>query len=153
MRRRRNKAEPAGEPATTDQTTHRFNEDVDVTYRVKITPRLVYAILGPYFGGKIAEQVKALLPITGFLFLFQLVVIREGVVESAGITAGLMGVVLGLMFFMDGIRFGLMPLGTEHRCLPSGQGRPRPHSWLRLRSRDGDDLRRACHQHAQGGRR
>ena len=88
-------------------------DDTEITYKIPITPKLVYAILGPYFGEKIAEQVKALIPITGFLFLFQLLVIREGVVQSAQITAGLMGVVLGLMFFMDGIRFGLMPLGQN----------------------------------------
>jgi hypothetical protein len=35
------------------------------------------------------------------------------VAESIQITAGLMGVVVGLMFFMDGIRFGLMPLGEN----------------------------------------
>jgi len=85
----------------------------EVTYKIPITTRLVYSILGPYIAGKVIEQVKALIPITGFLFLFQLVVLRESVVESIQITAGLMGVVVGLMFFMDGIRFGLMPLGEN----------------------------------------
>ena len=85
----------------------------EVDYKIPITPKLVYAILGPYFADKIAEQVKALIPITGFLFLFQLIVLGEGVTQSLQITAGLMGVVVGLMFFMDGIRFGLMPLGEN----------------------------------------
>ncbi|MBA2277375.1 MAG: DUF1538 domain-containing protein [Chloroflexia bacterium] len=87
--------------------------EVEVSYKVKITPRLVSAILGPYIGGKIAEQVKSLLPITVFLFLFQLVVLREGISDSIQITVGLSGVVLGLMFFMDGIRLGLIPLGQS----------------------------------------
>jgi len=85
----------------------------EYSYRIPITPKLVYSLLGPYFSEKISEQVKALIPITGFLFLFQFLVLREGIVQSVQITAGLMGVVVGLMFFMDGIRFGLMPLGEN----------------------------------------
>lgn len=85
----------------------------EVSYRVQITPRLVYAILGPYVGEKVREQVVSLLPITAFLFLFQFIVLREGVVDSLQIAIGLSGVVLGLMFFMEGIRLGLIPLGQS----------------------------------------
>jgi hypothetical protein len=106
-------ANPEPPPGTEPPTPDDEPLETEIAYKIPITGKLVYAILGPYFGEKIAEQVKALIPITGFLFLFQLAVIREGIVQSAQITAGLMGVVLGLMFFMDGIRFGLMPLGRN----------------------------------------
>lgn len=86
--------------------------NTEVVRKVDITPRLVYAILGPYFAGKIVDQVRSVLPISAFLFLFQLLVIRRGVTDSIEITMGLTAVVLGLMFFMEGLRLGLMPLGT-----------------------------------------
>jgi hypothetical protein len=87
--------------------------DVHVEYDVKITPRLVWAIVAPYFREKFMEQVKALLPVSVFLFVFQLLVLRQGVAQAAGITAGLLAVVLGLMFFIEGIRLGFMPLGEN----------------------------------------
>ncbi len=86
-------------------------EAPEVTFRVKITPRLVLAILWPYVSGKFKEQIQAVMPISAFLFLFQLVVLRRGVGDSLAIVAGLTLVMLGLMFFMEGLKLGLMPLG------------------------------------------
>jgi hypothetical protein len=87
--------------------------DVHVEYDIKITPKLVWAIVSPYFSARFMEQFKALLPVSAFLFAFQLLVLRQGVTQAAGITAGLMAVVLGLMFFIEGIRLGVMPLGEN----------------------------------------
>ena len=53
--------------------------DVQVTYDVKITPRLVMAIVGPYVAEKFMEQVKALAPVSLFLFAFQILVLRSGI--------------------------------------------------------------------------
>jgi hypothetical protein len=64
-------------------------------------------------GEKVKEQIRAVVPISAFLFLFQLLVIRKGVGESFVIAVGLTCVVLGLMFFMEGLRLGLMPLGQN----------------------------------------
>lgn len=107
----------------TDQTTRATDEDVEITYRIQRTPKLVYAILVPYITEKVTEQLKAVLPISAFLFLFQLLAIRRGVVDSIEIAAGLTAVVLGLMFFMEGLRLGLMPLGqTIGATLPEKAG-------------------------------
>lgn len=86
---------------------------IAVTYKVKVTPRLVLVVLGPYFYQKIKEQITAVFPISLFLVLFQFVVIRQGVVGSIEIALGLGMVILGLMFFMEGLRLGLMPLGES----------------------------------------
>jgi len=86
---------------------------VHVEYDIKITPKLVWAIVAPYVSAKFMEQLKALLPVSVFLFVFQLLVLRQGVVQAAAITAGLLSVVLGLMFFIEGIRLGVMPLGEN----------------------------------------
>ena len=85
----------------------------EITYKIPITPRLVFSILGPFFWDKVKEQLKAVLPISAFLFLFQLIVLQTGVEDAIGITIGLSIVVLGLMFFMEGLRLGLMPLGAN----------------------------------------
>jgi hypothetical protein len=87
--------------------------DVQVTYDVKITPRLVLAIVGPYVAEKFMEQVKALAPVSLFLFAFQILVLRSGILHAFTVTAGLMAVVLGLMFFIEGLRLGVMPLGEN----------------------------------------
>ena len=46
-----------------------------------------------------------------YLVLFQIVVLRSDVADAWTITAGLVAVNLGLMFFMEGLRVGLMPFG------------------------------------------
>jgi hypothetical protein len=93
--------------------TGAVEDDVQVKYEIKITPGLVWAIVAPYFGSRFLEQVKALAPISLFLFVFQLAVLHQGVIQAAGITAGLTAVVLGLMFFIEGIRLGVMPLAEN----------------------------------------
>ncbi|MBI2321152.1 MAG: DUF1538 family protein, partial [Chloroflexi bacterium] len=84
-----------------------------VQYQVRITPKLVLSILWPYASDRIKEQIVAVGPISLFLLLFQIVVLRQGILDAAGIAAGLSVVILGLMFFMDGLRLGLMPLGAN----------------------------------------
>jgi hypothetical protein len=84
-----------------------------VRYRVSITPKLVLSILGPFFFDKVKEQALAVTPISVFLLLFQLIVLREGIVGAVGIAAGLSVAILGLMLFMEGLRLGLMPLGEN----------------------------------------
>lgn len=86
---------------------------VQVTYNVKLTPALVFSIVGPYVYEKVMEQVKALMPVSLFLLLFQLLVLRQPLKDSIEISLGLTCVVLGLMFFIDGLRLGVMPLGEN----------------------------------------
>lgn len=97
--------------------------DIAVTYKVKITPKLVWAILAPYVWEKAEEQLWAVVPISAFLVLFQVVVMRQGIVHSLEIGLGLGAVILGLMFFLEGMRLGLMPLGeTIGASLPEKAG-------------------------------
>jgi hypothetical protein len=86
---------------------------VRVTYDVKITPKLVAAIVAPYAWDKLLEQIKAIAPISLFLFFFQMAVLRQGIVTAVTVTLGLSAVILGLMFFIEGIRLGAMPLGEN----------------------------------------
>jgi len=60
---------------------------------------------------RILEQVKAVAIIIIYLVLFQILVLGIPVAEAALIASGLMLVILGLTFFMEGLLIGLMPLG------------------------------------------
>jgi hypothetical protein len=71
----------------------------------------VWRLLGPYFNVRLREQLKAVLPLAFYLFLFQILILRQDVSDSGVITAGLLGVVIGLMLFMEGLKVGLMPFG------------------------------------------
>lgn len=71
----------------------------------------VYRILQPYISSRIMEQVKAVVPLALYLMLFQVIVLRQDVTDMGIIVAGLFAVIIGLMFFMEGLKLGLMPFG------------------------------------------
>lgn len=59
------------------------------------------------------DQVKSIWFIIFYLCVFQILVLKLPVVYSGMITAGIFVVALGLMFFMEGLRLGLMPFGES----------------------------------------
>ncbi|MBC8282619.1 MAG: DUF1538 domain-containing protein, partial [Nitrospinae bacterium] len=71
----------------------------------------IYRLLGPYVGTRLVNQVKAVVPLAAYLFLFQILILRQGVLDHWIISAGLIAVILGLMIFMEGLKLGLMPFG------------------------------------------
>jgi hypothetical protein len=71
----------------------------------------IYRLLGPYVGIRLINQVKAVVPLAVYLFLFQILILRQGVLDHWVITAGLVAVIFGLMIFMEGLKLGLMPFG------------------------------------------
>jgi len=87
---------------------------IQVTYKAKVDLRLVVSILGPYVRDKFLEQVRAIAPITLFLLVSQFLVFRLVNLENPlGIALGMCAVIAGLMFFIDGLRIGVMPLGEN----------------------------------------
>ncbi|MCO5044730.1 MAG: DUF1538 domain-containing protein [Kiritimatiellae bacterium] len=90
------------------------DEATSVAYNVRITPRLVLHILGPYFWEKFVEQVRGITPVTLFLLAFQFLVFRLLRIEQPlSIAIGMCCVAAGLMFFLSGLRLGVMPLGED----------------------------------------
>lgn len=57
------------------------------------------------------SQLKGIWFIVTYLIVFQILVLQLPIVYSAMIAAGILLVAVGLMFFMEGLRLGLMPLG------------------------------------------
>jgi len=68
-------------------------------------------ILGPYVRRNFMEQVNGIWFIVAYLILFQLLVLNLPIVFAGMIATGIFVVAVGLMFFMEGLRLGLMPLG------------------------------------------
>ena len=80
--------------------------------RIKLNNIEVIRLLQPYVSVRFMEQVKAVVPLALYLALFQILFLRQVVEDSWIITGGLFAVIAGLMFFMEGLKLGLMPFGT-----------------------------------------
>ncbi len=70
------------------------------------------ALLMPYSGVRVLEQMKAVIPLALYLVLFQLIILRQPVEAAMLLVGGLTAVILGLALFMEGLNVGLMPFGT-----------------------------------------
>ncbi len=79
--------------------------------KVKLPLRQVFGILGPYVRRRLAEQVKAVWLIVLYLIAFQTLLLEIPIFGAAVIAVGVVLVVVGLTFFMEGLLLGLMPLG------------------------------------------
>ena len=60
---------------------------------------------------KVVEQIQCVWFIIMYLIVFQVLVLGLPIVYSLMIAAGIVIVIVGLAFFMEGLRLGLMPLG------------------------------------------
>ena len=85
----------------------------------------IYRHLKNYTQGRFLEQLRAVTPIALYLMLFQLIILNQPVEGAISITLGLLGVILGLMLFMEGLMLGLMPFGeTIGNLLPKKSSLP-----------------------------
>jgi len=81
-----------------------------------------YRLLAPYFGSRAREQVMNVLPVVAALALFQVFLLRTPLEGATAIGVGIATIVFGLLFFLDGLKLGLMPLaenigyGLPSRC-------------------------------------
>ena len=78
---------------------------------IRLHPDEIAALLRPYVSVRFMDQFKAVAPLALYLALFQVLILRQLVADSWLITAGLFAVIAGLMFFMEGLKLGLMPFG------------------------------------------
>jgi hypothetical protein len=80
--------------------------------RIKLTASESVRLLQPYVSVRFMEQVRAVVPLALYLALFQILFLQQMVEDSWLITGGMFAVIAGLMFFMEGLKLGLMPFGT-----------------------------------------
>ncbi|NNE37132.1 MAG: DUF1538 domain-containing protein, partial [Gammaproteobacteria bacterium] len=103
-----------------------IEQDEEGNYLPYVAPKLslrsidVYRILQPYVSVRLQDQIKAVVPLAVYLVLFQLLILKQNVTDSGIITGGIISVIIGLMFFMEGLKVGLMPFGeTIGTILPA----------------------------------
>ena len=58
-------------------------------FRLKLRPVDVVRLLRPYVTVRMLDQIKAVAPLAGYLFLFQLLILRQSVQDSGVIAGGL----------------------------------------------------------------
>ena len=93
------------------------------TTRLRLPFRRQLALVGAYVRERLARQVHAVAFITAYLVLFQVFVLKAPIKDFAFIALGILAVVVGLAFFMEGLFLAIMPLGE--RCglrLPARAG-------------------------------
>ncbi len=72
-----------------------------------------FRILWPYVKRNFMNQVNGIWFIVVYLIVFQLLILQLPIAYAGMIAFGIFIVAVGLMFFMEGLRLGLMPLGEE----------------------------------------
>ena len=80
--------------------------------RLRLGFEQTMALLMPYSGVRVLEQMKAVIPLALYLVLFQLIILRQPVEAALLLVGGLSAVIVGLALFMVGLNVGLMPFGT-----------------------------------------
>jgi hypothetical protein len=81
--------------------------------RPRLRPRDVYRLIAPYVSVRFLDQFRAVIPVAAFLAVFQLLALQTHVAGATGIALGIVGVMLGLMLFMEGLKHGLMPFSEN----------------------------------------
>ena len=88
---------------TTEQSSDQ--KKLQLTFRQKLSILLSFA------KDKVAEQIQCVWFIILYLIVFQILILGLPIVYSLMIAVGIIIVIIGLAFFMEGLRLGLMPLG------------------------------------------
>lgn len=73
----------------------------------------LHRLLTPYVSVRFAEQFTAVVPLALMLVGFQALALRTSPEEAEHIALGVCAVMLGLMFFMEGVKLGLMPFAEN----------------------------------------
>ncbi|MBM3261948.1 MAG: DUF1538 domain-containing protein [candidate division Zixibacteria bacterium] len=79
--------------------------------RIRLGFKEKLGLIAPFAIKKIKEQIKAVFLIVAYLILFQTIALNIPIADAVIITAGIVLVIIGLAFFMEGLFLGLMPLG------------------------------------------
>ena len=80
-------------------------------HKIEVTFTEAMHILLPYSWHQIKEQIITVGPVCLYLALFQFLILQRSLVQTGWITGGIVMVIFGLAFFLEGIRIGLVPLG------------------------------------------
>ena len=79
--------------------------------RLQLSFQQKLSILLSFAKDKVVEQIQCVWFIILYLIVFQILILGLPIVYSLMIAVGIIIVIIGLAFFMEGLRLGLMPLG------------------------------------------
>lgn len=86
-----------------------MSESPILTYHISFKQKM--ELLGAYAKKRLMAQVRSVALIVLYLICFQTLVLKIPIVQASEIAAGIAVVIIGLAFFMEGLFWGLMPLG------------------------------------------
>ena len=78
---------------------------------VRLSKLDVFRLINTHVRGRFMEQFRVVIPLAGYLILFLIFFLNQTVSAPWSMAFGLLGVVIGLMLFLEGLKLGLMPLG------------------------------------------
>jgi hypothetical protein len=79
----------------------------------------IFRLIKTHFQGLFIEQFRIVIPLAAYLVLFLIFILNQVIDTPWSMAFGLLGVIIGLMLFMEGLKLGLMPLGeTIGHTLP-----------------------------------
>ena len=81
------------------------------TSKLQLSFKQKLSIILSFAKDKVIEQIQCVWFIIMYLIVFQILVLGLPIVYSLMIAVGILIVIVGLAFFMEGLRLGLMPLG------------------------------------------
>ncbi|MGB5443082.1 MAG: DUF1538 domain-containing protein [Gammaproteobacteria bacterium] len=85
----------------------------------------VFRLVKTHAQGRFMEQFRVVIPLAAYLVLFLVFILDQVVSAPWAMAFGLLGVIIGLMLFMEGLKLGLMPLGeTIGHTLPRKSALP-----------------------------
>jgi len=80
-------------------------------------PRLrvidLHRLLTPYVSLRFIEQLQAVVPLALLLIGFQALALRSSLLDTQSVVLGIIAVIVGLMFFMEGVKQGMMPFAEN----------------------------------------
>ena len=79
--------------------------------KLQLSFRQKLSILLSFSKDKVVEQIQCVWFVLAYMILFQLLILGLPIVYATMIGVGISIVIVGLAFFMEGLRLGLMPLG------------------------------------------
>ena len=80
---------------------------------VTLTNLDITRLIKTHVQGRFMEQFRVVIPLAAYLIMFLVFVLNQEVSAPWSMAFGLLGVITGLMLFLEGLKLGLMPLGES----------------------------------------
>lgn len=85
----------------------------------------VFRLIKTHAQSRFMDQFRVVMPLAAYLILFLVFILNQVISTPWSLAFGLLGVMTGLMLFMEGLKLGLMPLGeTIGHILPRKSALP-----------------------------